>query len=149
MSNPSSQSRNEQVLITYDIWRMSGKIEMTGSVRRSKEKELARSGAALEEDRLIPVPVKIMLGDWFRFSLIISMVLKQNRDGEYLISKLEIQEELLDFHEQIPLATGVGVVKDITGLEFFYSTVSNRNLEMKSSVPVDELELETQFNEVI
>ena len=77
------------------------------------------------------------------------MVLKQNRDGEYLISKLEIQEELLDFHEQIPLATGVGVVKDITGLEFFYSTVSNRNLEMKSSVPVDELELETQFNEVI
>ena len=52
---------NEQVSLTYDIWRMSGKIEMTESVRRSKEKELARSGAALEEDRLIPVPTKIML----------------------------------------------------------------------------------------
>ena len=77
------------------------------------------------------------------------MVLKQNRDGEYLISKLEIQEELLDFHEQIPLVTGVGVAKDITGIAFFYFTVSNRNLEMKASVPVDELELETQFNEVI
>ena len=140
---------NEQVSLTYDIWRMSGKIEMTGSVRRSKEKELARSGAALEEDRLIPVPAKIMLGDGFRFSLIISMVLKEDRDGEYLIRKLEIQEELLDFHEQIPVATGVGVAKDITGIEFFYSTVSNHNLEMKASDPVDELELETQFHKVI
>ena len=93
---------------------MSGKLEITGSARRSKEKERTRSRAALEEDMFIPVPAKIMLGDGFRFCLIISIVLKQDRDEEYLISKLDIQEELLDFLEQIPIATGVGVAKDIT-----------------------------------
>ena len=129
---------NEQVSLTlYDVWRMSGKLEMAGNRRRSKDKE--RTRAAMEEDRFIPVPAKIMLGDGFRFCLIISIILEQDKDGEYLINKLVIQEELLEFLEQIPVATGVGVAKDITDIEFFYSTISNRNLEMKGSIDLGSL----------
>ena len=55
-------------------------------------------------------------------------------DGIYLIRKLKIQDEILAFLEQIPVATGVGVAKDITDIEFFYSTVSGRDPEIKGSI---------------
>ena len=131
---------NEQVSVTlYDVWRMSGKIKSSGDSRRSKKKEKPGSAGFIEEDRFIPVPTKIMLGDGFRFCLIISIILDQDKDGEYLINQLKVQEELLDFLEQIPVATGVGVAKDITDIEFFFSTISGRNLEMKGSIDLGSL----------
>ena len=69
-------------------------------------------------------------------------------DGIYLIRKLKIQDEILAFLEQIPVATGVGVAKDITDIEFFYSTVSGRDPEIKRFNRLDsEFALETYFNE--
>ena len=92
---------------------------MTGKRRRSKEKEARGSQEVMEEDRLIPLPAKIMLGDGFRFCLIISINLETDKEREYLISRLEIQEELLEFLEEIPVATGVGVSRDVVDIEFF------------------------------
>ena len=76
---------NEQVSLTlYDVWRMSGRIESPGSSRRADKKEKKESLGILEEDRFIPVPSKIMLGDGFRFCLIISIVLDQDMETEYI-----------------------------------------------------------------
>ena len=131
---------NEQVALTlYDMYRMAGRMEISGKQRRSKDKEPRGSQDVLEDDRFIPLPAKIMLGDGFRFCLIISVNLDMDQDGEYLIKRLEIQEELLEFIQEIPVATGVGVGRDIIDIEFFYSLVSGRNIEMKGSVELGSL----------
>ena len=122
---------NEQVSMTlYDMYRMAGRIEMAGQTRRSKQKEATGSQEILEDDRFIPLPSKIMLGDEIRFCLIISVNLKMDTDGEYMINKLEVQEELLDFLEEISVATGVGVARNVVDIEFFYSLISGKNVEM-------------------
>ena len=131
---------NEQVSLTlYDMYRMSGKIKMTGKTRRSKQKEPRGSQTILEDDRFIPLPSKIMLGDGFRFCLIISVNLEMDTDGEYLINRLEVQEELLEFLEEIPVATGVGVGRDIVDIEFFYSLISGKSVEMKGAIELGSL----------
>ena len=131
---------NEQVSLTlYDMYRMAGKIEISGKRRRSTEKEPRGSLEIMEEDRFIPLPAKIMLGDGVRFCLIISVNLEMDNDGVYLIKRLEIQDELLDFLEEIPVATGVGVARDIVDIEFFYSLISGRNIEMKGSIELGSL----------
>ena len=131
---------NEQVSLTlYDMYRMAGKIEMTGRTKRSKQKERTGSQDVMEEDRFIPLPAKIMLGDGVRFCLIISVNLEIDKDGDYLIKRMEIQDELLDFLGEIPVATGVGVARDIVDIEFFYSLVSGRNVEMKGSIELGSL----------
>jgi len=131
---------NEQVSVTlYDMYRMAGKIGISGKQRRSKDKEPRGSQDVIEDDRFIPLPAKIMLGDGFRFCLIISVNLDMDKDGEYLIKRIEVQDQLLDFLEEIPVAVGVGVSRDVVDIEFFFSLVSGRNIEMKGSIELGSL----------
>ena len=131
---------NEQVSLTlYDMYRMAGKLKTSGKQRRSKDKEPRGSQDVIEDDRFIPLPAKIMLGDGFRFCLIISINLDTDQDGEYLIKRMEVQDQLLDFLEEIPVAVGVGVSRDVVDIEFFFSLISGRNIEMKGSVELGSL----------
>jgi len=116
---------NEQVSMTlYDMMR---KKEPKGSTKLE------------EEDRFIPLPAKIMLGDGVRFCLIISVVLQRDRSGDYVINRLTVQDELLEFLTEIPVATGVGVARDITDIEFFFSLISGKEIEMKGSIELGSL----------
>ena len=131
---------NEQVSVTlYDIYRMAGKIEISGNQRRSRDKEPRGSQDVIEDDRFIPLPAKIMLGDGFRFCLIISINLDMDKDGEYRIKRIKVQDQLLDFLEEIPVAVGVGVSRDVVDIEFFFSLISGRNIEMKGSIELGSL----------
>ena len=131
---------NEQVSMTlYDMMRMAGKLDLEKGKRISKKKEPKGSTNAEEEDRFVPLPAKIMLGDGVRFCLIISTVLERDRSGEYVINRLTVQEELLDFISEIPVATGVGVARDVTDIEFFFSLISGKEVEMKGSIELGSL----------
>ena len=131
---------NEQVSVTlYDMYRMAGKIEISGNQRRSRDKEPRGSQDVIEDDRFIPLPAKIMLGDGFRFCLIISINLDMDKDGEYRIKRIKVQDQLLDFLEEIPVAVGVGVSRDVVDIEFFFSLISGGNIEMKGSIELGSL----------
>ena len=131
---------NEQVQMTlYDMMRMAGKLELKKGKRISKRKEPKGSQDVLEEDRFIPLPAKIMLGDGVRFCLIISIILERDKDGEYIINKLQVQDELVKFISEIPVATGVGVARDVTDIEFFFSLITGQEVEMKGSIELGSL----------
>ena len=131
---------NEQVSMTlYDMMRMAGKLDLEKGKRISKRKEPKGSTKVEEEDRFIPLPAKIMLGDGVRFCLIISTVLERDRSGEYVINRLTVQDELLEFISEIPVATGVGVARDVTDIEFFFSLISGKEVEMKGSIELGSL----------
>ena len=47
---------------------------------------------------------------------------------EYMLNRIVIQDEVLNFIESIPVCTGLGVRTDVADLELFYSLFSGREI---------------------
>ena len=123
----------------YDVYRMSGRMKFTsGRVLSTKP------GPGVEdevEDRPVNIPVKIMIGNGLDHALMISLGLDLNSRNQYLVTRLNIQESLLDFLATLPLCTGMSVKHDIRDIEFYYSILSGKELIMKGFVDLVPLSL--------
>ena len=71
-----------------------------------------------------------MFGDGLTWTGIISLPYKRDRDGNYLISRITVQPRLLEVLKDLPVCTGVGVRRDVVGIEEFYSTLSGETVEL-------------------
>ena len=71
-----------------------------------------------------------MFGDGLKWTGIISLPYKRNRNGDYLISRIEVQPRLLEVLKDLPVCTGVGVRREVVGIEEFYSILSCKNIEL-------------------
>ena len=55
---------------------------------------------------------------------------KRNKNGDYLVSRIEVQPRLLKVLKDLPVCTGVGVRRDVVGIEEFYSILSGETVEL-------------------
>ena len=88
----------------YDVFRMGGFIECSEPVQFPKKPDLELFPGFNHEDRMKQLPVKIMIGDGITYMLIVSQVLPRNANGEYLVKSIRVQEEVLDFLEELPVS---------------------------------------------
>ena len=116
----------------YDVYKMSGWMKFTpGQVLSTKPGPGVEDEA---EDRPVNIPVKIMIGNGLDHALMISLGLDLNHKNQYLVTRLEIQDSLLDFLAKLPICTGMSVKHDIRDIEFYYSMLSGKDLIMKGFV---------------
>ena len=123
----------------YDVYRMSGRMKFTSGRVLSTE-----PGPGVEdevEDRPVNIPVKIMIGNGLDHALMISLGLDLNSRNQYLVTRLAIQDSLLDFLATLPTCTGMSVKHDIQDIEFYYSILSGKELIMKGFVDLVPLSL--------
>ena len=80
------------------------------------------------EDCWKQTPEKIMFGDRLTWFAIISLPYRRNRAGDYIIERIRVQPRLLDFLRDLPTCTGVGVRRDVIGIEEFYAMISGESV---------------------
>ena len=78
-----------------------------------------------------------MIGDGIPFVMIISLEFQRNKSGDYLVQRVRVQEELLDFFEQLPVCVGLGVATDVMDVELFFHLISGRKIELKGFIRLD------------
>ena len=109
---------NKEVSATlYDVYRIACMIKCPEPTPFAKKPDLELYPGFRNEDCWKQLPTKVMIGDGVTFVLIISLELQRNKAGEYLIERMHVQEEVLDFLKQIPVCVGLGVASDITDVQ--------------------------------
>ena len=53
---------------------------------------------------------------------------------DYIVERIQVQPPLLDVQRDLPTCTGVGVRRDVVGIEEFYSMISRKSVELKGFV---------------
>ena len=128
----------EQIQATlYDVYRMAGRIPCEGDKRFAMEWE-----DQLEfepEDRWSQIPVKIMIGNGLNHALMLSLDLKQDSEGYYLVDRMKVQDSIVEFLTMLPVCTGVGIKHDIRDIEYFYSLISGTDINMKGFIDLSSL----------
>ena len=71
-----------------------------------------------------------MFGNGLSWTAIISLPYKRNRDGDYLIERIKVHSRLLEVLIDLPVCTGVGVRRDVVGIEDFYTILSGETIEL-------------------
>ena len=76
----------------YDVMRMAGEIVISNpGTQIFKSKIDDRPVPGIREDGRKQIPGKIMFGDGLTWTGIISLLYKRNKNGDYLISRIEVQ----------------------------------------------------------
>ena len=56
--------------------------------------------------------------------------IQEKQEQRILLSRKEVQHRLLEVLRDLPVCTGVGVRRDVVGIEEFYSILSCKNIEL-------------------
>ena len=110
---------------------MDGLIKCPEPVPFAKQPDLELFPGVEKEDSWKQLPAKIIIGDGITFVLIISLEFHRDKSGDYLVQRVRVQEELLEFFEQLPVCVGLGVATDVTDVEWFFHLISGRKIELK------------------
>ena len=65
-----------------------------------------------------------MIGNGISWVCIISLDLNKNAKDEYILEKMKIQPEILDLLKCLPVSAGLGVRREVRGVQEFYSLIS-------------------------
>ena len=80
-----------------------------------------------------------MFGDGLSWTAIISLPYKRNKDGDYLIERIKVQPRLLEVLGDLPLCTGVGVQRDVVGIEDFYTILSGETIKLNGFIDLSAM----------
>ena len=72
-----------------------------------------------------------MFSDGLHWCTIISLPYQRNKNEEYLVERIVPQPELVKILRDLPVCTGVGIRRDVTQIEEFYSIISKESIELK------------------
>ena len=137
---------NEEIKITlYDIYRMAGVIKCEFPRVASKVEE-SKQRTNLPEDRPCQLPTKIMFGNGLSYCVIISIKLERNSQDEYILRKLQVQNEVVKLLESLPVCTGLGIRGDITDIEFYYTILSGRTVSLQGFIDLAALAVVCGYN---
>ena len=105
----------------YDTLRMTGKLEICSGrfvLQTQVESEVIyRFG----KDGWRQIPGKIMIGNGISWVCIISLDLSKTNRDEYILEKMTVQSEVLDLLCCLSVSAGLGVQRDVQGVQEFYS----------------------------
>ena len=119
-TNVISMDSEEVSATLYNVYRIAGYIECPDPVPFSDKPDLELYPGFKAEDRWKQLPAKIMIGDGIMFMLFISLEFQRDRNGDYLVQRVCAQEELLDFHVEIPVCVGLRVESDVADAKWFF-----------------------------
>ena len=71
-----------------------------------------------------------MFGDGLSWCTIISLPYQRNNNGDNIVERIIPQPKLLEVLRDLPVCTGVGMRRDVVGIEEFYSTISRETVEL-------------------
>ena len=78
------------------------------------------------------IPGKIKFGNGISWVCIISLNLERNRGGEYILEKMTVQPGILDLLQYLPVSAGLGVRRDVRGVQEFLSLISGSKVKFES-----------------
>ena len=137
---------NEEIKISLmDIYYMAGKIE-TRFPRRIADYLVEHDLVDVPEDRWMQLPVRIMLGNGISHALMITISLERDSRNEYILNRIHIQDEVIEFLESIPVCMGLGVRVDVADVEYFYSLFSGRTVNLKGFLDLSSFAVLTGYN---
>lgn len=138
---------NEEIRITlFDVYRLAGKLECKFP-RLASDKVEDRFYPGIPEDRWMQLPVRLMVGNGLSWALMITMRIELNSRGQYLLeNKIEIQDRVLEFLQDLPICTGLGVRTDATDIEYFYSLFSGKQIKLQGFIDLTSLAVLTGYN---
>ena len=61
----------------------------------------------------------------------ISLDLKLNEKGDYLLEKMSVQSGILDILSDLPVSAGLAIRRDVSGVEEFYSLISKSDVRLE------------------
>ena len=109
---------------------MAGKLVISKDSQPFQQNLDNRLVTGIHEDGWKQTPGKIMFGDSLNWCVIISLPKRRNRNGDYIVERIIHQPKLLDVLRDLSVCTGVGVRRDVQGIEEFYSTISGETVEL-------------------
>ena len=121
----------EDVKVSYhDCLRMAGKvqIENPGSPILSKPSRNVLNKYGKDEWRQIPG--KIMFGNGLTWMAVISLDMRRNAKDEYILETMSVQQGILDLLRDLPVSAGLGIRRDVRGIEEFYSLFADTPLQL-------------------
>ena len=103
----------------YDVMRMEGKLVISKESQPFQQSLDNRLVSGIQEDGWKQTPGKIMFGDGLSWCAIISLPYWRNKNGDYIMERIIPQPRLLEVLRDLPVCTGVGFRRDVTGIKEF------------------------------
>ena len=116
----------EDVKTTYhDTLRMAGKVQIDapGTLLQKKpsKENLVKYGA----DEYRQIPGNIMFGNGITWMAVNSLDMHTNKDGIYFLEQMSVQQGILELVRNLPVSAGLGIRRDVRGIEEFYSLLAD------------------------
>ena len=93
------------------------------------------------------LPVKVMIGDGYKWAVMITILVSAAKDGMSTVDRLKLQPELVELLRELPVVTGVGVRSDLMALEDLVRQVTGDNLfAMKGFLDLGVLAVVAGYN---
>ena len=115
----------------YNTLRMAGKVSIdlkNAVLKRRCDPELM---TGYSKDVFKQLPGKIMFVNGISWKCLISLNLRRNVKKEYILERMQIQPEILELLGDLPATAGLAILRDIRGVEEFYSLVSGEEVRIE------------------
>ena len=116
----------EDVKTTYhDTLRMAGKVRIDAPGTLLQKKPSKENLAKYGVDEYKQIPGKIMFGNGITWMAVISLDMHTNKDGIYFLEQMSVQQGILELLRNLPVSAGLGIRRDVRGIEEFYSLLAD------------------------
>ena len=110
----------------FDVMRMAMNLMISKESQPFQQSLDNRLVSGIHEDVWKQTPGKIMFRNGLSWYAIILLPYWRNKNGDYFVERIIPQPKLLEILRDLPVCTGVGVRRDVTGIEeFFYGSPLN------------------------
>ena len=123
----------EDVKTTYhDTLRMASKVQIDAPGALLQKKPSKESLVKYGADEYRQIPGKIMVGNGITWMAVISLDMHRNRDGVYFLEQMRVQQGILELLHNFPVSAGLGIRRDVRGIEEFYSLLADEPVELSN-----------------
>ena len=121
----------EDVQVTYhDCLRMARKVPIENPGSPILTKPSRNSLSKYGKDGWRQIPGKIMIGNGLTWMAVISLNMRRNTKNEYILEPMTVQQGILDLLRDLPVSAGLGVRRDVRGIEEFYSLIADKPVQL-------------------
>jgi hypothetical protein len=121
----------EDVKVTYhDCLRMAGKVRIENPGAPIRPKTSSEILNKYGKDEYWQIPGKIMFGNGITWMAVISLDMRRSAREEYILETMSVQQGILDLLRDLPVSAGLGVRRDVRGIEEFYSLIADKPVQM-------------------
>ena len=114
------------------------KMEFSPGMKISPRKDPS-TVPGFPKDEWKQLPVKTMFGNGLSYVLVLSINLERDQYDSYILSRIRVQDWIINFLNSVPLCIGLGVKEDVAEVELYFGLYSGKPVNMKGFVDLSEL----------